>query len=128
MQVDNFLSRLRKEDYREKASFKKMESLASKLFKENADLKLTEKESIFKHIYQKEKKFLKKESQDWNNKQRDYSSSFKDPFAKHRSPLKCVKKNSRKNLSKGKLVQSRSLLDRTRDSQRGKMETIKVGR
>ena len=72
MSESTFLRKLRSEDYRNKSSFKKMEKIAEKLFQENADIQLGDQDYIFGHVYNRQKKYTNKESQEWGMKQREY--------------------------------------------------------
>ena len=65
MSESTFLRKLRSEDYRNKSSFKKMEKIAEKLFQENADIQLGDQDYIFGHVYNRQKKYTNKESQEW---------------------------------------------------------------
>lgn len=70
----SFLQSLQQQEYTKTESFSKMNNIANRLFKENYDLKLKNKESIFRKAYEDHKIIQGKEEREVAQKEKIYVS------------------------------------------------------
>lgn len=69
-----FLKSLQQQDYTQTKSFSKMNNMAHRLFKENFDLRLKNRDSVFRNVYEQHKRLLGKEEKEVASKEKTYVS------------------------------------------------------
>ena len=69
-----FLKSLQQQDYTQTKSFSKMNNMAHRLFKENFDLRLKNRNSVFRNVYDQHKRLLGKEEKEVAIKEKTYVS------------------------------------------------------